>query len=109
MGWNDTVGTRQVLYRWGTALTARDEAFLYVEEVTARRVTLGAWMIMARWACSVCDYEYVEEAGDPATGIPPGTLFEDLPDDWRCPRCSAGKEAFVRASEEEEMNEEDYL
>ena len=57
---------------------------------------------MARWVCSVCDYEYVEEAGDPATGIPPGTPFEDLPDDWRCPDCMVGKEAFVRAGEEEE-------
>jgi len=34
---------------------------------------------MARWVCSICDYEYNEEAGDPANGIPPGTLFEDLP------------------------------
>lgn len=67
---------------------------------------------MARWVCSVCDYEYNEEAGDTATGIPPGTPFEDLPADWRCPRCSVGKEAFVRVDEEEEevkTDEEDYL
>lgn len=67
---------------------------------------------MARWVCSVCDYEYNEEAGDPATGIPPGTPFEDLPDDWRCPRCAVGKGAFVRVNGEEEevrTNEEDYL
>ncbi|MCK8518923.1 rubredoxin [Methanoculleus sp. 7T] len=66
---------------------------------------------MARWACSVCDYEYNEEAGDLAAGIPPGTLFEDLPDDWRCPGCTVGKEAFVRVDEEEveEKNGEDYL
>lgn len=66
---------------------------------------------MARWVCSVCDYEYNEEAGDPDASIPPGTLFEDLPPDWQCPGCSVGKEAFVLASEEEEemVNEEDYL
>ncbi|HQD25491.1 MULTISPECIES: rubredoxin [Methanoculleus] len=66
---------------------------------------------MGRWICSVCDYEYNEEAGDPATGIPPGTLFEDLPDDWRCPGCSVGKEAFVRVNDEGEAkaDEEDYL
>ena len=58
---------------------------------------------MARWVCSVCDYEYVEEAGDPDAGIPPGTPFEDLPADWRCPDCMAGKEAFVRAGEEGEV------
>ncbi|WP_292517126.1 rubredoxin [Methanoculleus sp.] len=65
---------------------------------------------MGRWVCSVCDYEYNEEAGDPATGIPPGTLFEDLPADWRCPGCSVGKEAFVRVNElEVKTDEEDYL
>jgi rubredoxin len=66
---------------------------------------------MARWVCSVCDYEYSEEAGDLATGIPPGTPFEDLPDDWRCPECGVGKEAFVRVDEVEEVktDEDDDL
>ncbi len=66
---------------------------------------------MARWVCSVCDYEYNEEAGDPEAGIPPGTLFEDLPAGWRCPRCAVGKGAFVRADEGEEVkaDEEDDL
>jgi rubredoxin len=66
---------------------------------------------MARWVCSVCDYEYDEEEGDPASGILPGTPFEDLPDDWRCSRCRVGKEAFVRVNEllEEVVDEEDYL
>ncbi len=65
---------------------------------------------MARWVCCICDYEYNEEAGDPANGIPPETLFEDLPSGWRCPGCSVGKEAFVRVNEGEvERNEEDYL
>jgi rubredoxin len=64
---------------------------------------------MARWVCSVCDYVYDEEMGDSTTGIPPGTPFEDLPDDWRCPRCSVGKEAFVRYEGEEEVNEHEYL
>jgi len=36
--------------------------------------------------CSVCDWPYEESKG----GIP----FEELPDDWRCPRCGAPKEAF---------------
>lgn len=66
---------------------------------------------MGRWVCSVCDYEYIEEAGDPAAGIPPGTRFEDLPDDWRCPGCRVGKDAFVRVdgSGDLEGNEDDYL
>ena len=89
---------------------ARGEAFLYTKMVYGPESHLWRVSGMARWVCSVCDYEYNEEAGDAAAGIPPGTRFEDLPDDWRCPGCRVGKEAFVRASEEEvEMNGEDYL
>lgn len=85
------------------------EAYLYME--MGYGPESHSWSVddMARWVCSVCDYEYVEGAGDPATGIPPGTRFEDLPDDWRCPDCGAGKEAFMRAGEEEETNDEDAL
>ncbi len=28
------------------------------------------------------------------SGIQPGTAFEDLPDDWVCPVCGAGKDDF---------------
>ena len=27
----------------------------------------------------------------------PGTAFEDIPDDWVCPLCGLGKDAFVEA------------
>ena len=45
--------------------------------------------------CSVCGYEYDPEVGDPEGGIAPGTPFENLPDDWVCPICGAGKDEFV--------------
>ncbi len=85
--------------------------FICTEKGYARLVIFGAWVVMAQWVCSVCDYVYNEEVGDPAAGISPGTPFENLPVDWRCPGCSVGKEAFVRVDEEEEVetNEEDYL
>ena len=43
-----------------------------------------------KYICSVCGYVY-----DPAEhdGVP----FEDLPDDWRCPRCKQPKEKFNKA------------
>ena len=43
-----------------------------------------------KYVCTICDYIY-----DPAEhdGIP----FEELPDDWRCPRCRQGKEKFNKA------------
>ncbi|HXX81026.1 MAG TPA: rubredoxin, partial [Thermodesulfovibrionales bacterium] len=34
--------------------------------------------------------------GDPDTGIEPGTAFEDLPDDWVCPRCGVTKDMFEK-------------
>ena len=27
-------------------------------------------------------------------GVPPGTAFEDLPDDWICPLCGVSKDLF---------------
>ncbi|MCF6180090.1 MAG: rubredoxin [Geopsychrobacter sp.] len=47
-----------------------------------------------RYICTNCGYTYDPAAGDQATEIPPGVSFEDLPDDWCCPLCYLGKEAF---------------
>jgi rubredoxin len=32
--------------------------------------------------------------GDPTQDIAPGTAFEDLPNEWKCPDCGAGKDVF---------------
>ena len=53
---------------------------------------------MKSFVCKVCGYAYDPEVGDSEHGIAPGTAFENLPDDWVCPICGAGKEEF----EEEE-------
>lgn len=42
------------------------------------------------YVCSICGYVY-----DPAENN--GVAFEDLPDDWRCPRCKQPKEKFNKA------------
>ncbi len=49
---------------------------------------------MKKYVCVPCGYIYDPEIGDPENGIPPGTPFEELPDDWTCPWCGAGKEDF---------------
>ena len=41
------------------------------------------------YQCPDCPYVYNEEAGDPDSGISPGTKFEDLPASWVCPICGA--------------------
>jgi rubredoxin len=48
-----------------------------------------------KFKCQVCGYVYDPEKGDPQKGIPPGTDFEDIPDSWKCPLCTAKKDAFV--------------
>lgn len=48
------------------------------------------------WVCNVCGYEYDPAAGDPESGIAPGTAFEDIPDDWTCPLCGVGKSDFSK-------------
>ncbi len=49
---------------------------------------------MKSYECNLCGYVYDPEEGDPSQGIEPGTAFEDLPEDWTCPDCGAGKEDF---------------
>ncbi|MCK4845717.1 MAG: rubredoxin [Candidatus Heimdallarchaeota archaeon] len=47
-----------------------------------------------KWICTLCGYIYDPELGDSEADISPGTSFEDLPDDYICPECGAGKEDF---------------
>jgi len=49
---------------------------------------------MRNYVCEVCGYVYDPDKGDPDGGVEPGTAFEDLPDDWVCPVCGAGKDQF---------------
>mgnify|MGYP003877250501 FL=1 len=51
---------------------------------------------MARYECQVCGYVYDEDVGDPDNGVPPGTKWEELPDDWVCPVCGATKDQFEK-------------
>jgi rubredoxin-NAD+ reductase len=48
-----------------------------------------------QFICEVCGLVYDEAAGDPDSGLPPGTRFADIPDDWACPICGVGKADFV--------------
>ncbi|NIP41908.1 MAG: rubredoxin [candidate division Zixibacteria bacterium] len=50
----------------------------------------------AKWMCQGCYYVYDPEIGEPERGIPAGTSFENLPDDYRCPVCGAPKSMFDR-------------
>lgn len=45
--------------------------------------------------CNVCGWVYDESKGLPGYGIEPGTKWEDLPEDFRCPLCTAEKDVFM--------------
>lgn len=51
---------------------------------------------MDSYRCTICNYLYEPEAGDPPNGINPGTPFEELPDSWVCPICGAEKSFFEK-------------
>ncbi len=50
----------------------------------------------AKYVCDICGWEYDEAAGDPDNGIAPGTKFADLPEDFGCAICRAGKNEFTK-------------
>src|SRR3954447_18216542 len=50
--------------------------------------------VKQQWICGSCGFIYDPDEGDPDGGIPPGTAFEDIPDDWFCPVCGARKKDF---------------
>ena len=43
-----------------------------------------------KYVCSICGYVYDPSEHD-------GVAFEDLPEDWKCPRCRQGKDKFNKA------------
>ncbi len=48
------------------------------------------------YICLGCGYEYDPEKGCPESEIAPGTLFENLPEDWVCPECGEPKSQFIK-------------
>ena len=55
---------------------------------------------MKQYVCSICSYTYDEARGLPEAGIAPGTKWEDLPEDWKCPLCGADKSQFREKTEQ---------
>jgi rubredoxin len=49
---------------------------------------------MKTWICLICGFIYEEEKGLPEEGIPAGTKWENVPNDWLCPECGVGKFDF---------------
>jgi hypothetical protein len=50
---------------------------------------------MKKYMCLVCGWIYDEAQGWPEDQIAPGTLWDDVPEDWCCPDCGVGKSDFI--------------
>jgi rubredoxin len=92
-----------------------DEALIDVDEGTRRAMEkakraeeLRAQEVFMKKStglhkCTNCDWEYDQAKGDSMMiggQIKPGTKFNELPDNWRCPVCRASKDAFMEVVEE---------
>ncbi|MCR4829342.1 MAG: rubredoxin [Bacteroidales bacterium] len=49
---------------------------------------------MKKHVCDLCGWVYDPAVGVPDADIAPGTAWEDLPEDFECPLCGAGKDQF---------------
>lgn len=52
---------------------------------------------MEKYVCGVCGYEYDPAEGDPTNGVPKGTEFSKISEDWACPVCGVTKAEFSPA------------
>ena len=51
---------------------------------------------MDKYVCDLCGYVYDHAEGDPDNGVAPRTAWEQVPADWVCPLCGAGKDQFSK-------------
>ena len=50
---------------------------------------------MERMQCDNCGHVYDKDEGDPKNNVAPGTSWADVPADYKCPQCGAGKDKFI--------------
>lgn len=62
--------------------------------MTTERPEVNEPRELDRYECRACGYTYEPAKGDSKSNISPGTSFEELPADWRCPVCGARKVKF---------------
>ena len=66
--------------------------FPQVKPRAAEKITSVAGF--RKWQCTLCSFAYDEALGMPEDGISAGTRWQDVPDTWSCPDCSASKSDF---------------
>ena len=47
-----------------------------------------------KYVCNICGYIYDPAEGAPDNGVPAGTEWDAVPDDFVCPLCGVSKDNF---------------
>lgn len=65
-----------------------------VSEAAPETAETNQPVFLDRHECRSCGYIYEPKEGDARRAIPEGTLFEELPTNWRCPVCGSPRMQF---------------
>jgi rubredoxin len=60
---------------------------------------------MSAYRCPGCDFVYDEAKGAPREGVPAGTSWDQVPDDWACPDCAVREKVDFEALSTKENEE----
>ena len=52
---------------------------------------------MKKYVCNICGYEYDEAVGEQSQGVPAGTKWGEVTEDFVCPICGVDKSNFSEA------------
>jgi rubredoxin len=79
-----TVKTKAVMRK---SKPAEKKGAASAKKTVKKPVTKKGTGEVVRYKCRLCGYIYSPLRGEPHNGIPKGTSFEDLPDNYVCPLC----------------------
>jgi len=90
---------REIARQWALSPLPASQAKHAATEVTPCAAPAAA-DLGPKMQCSVCQWIYDPEQGEPNQDVQPGTPWSEVPDNFLCPECSLGKDVFdVLASE----------
>jgi len=90
---------REIARQWALSPLPASQAKHAAPEATPCAAPAAA-DLGPKMQCSVCQWIYDPEQGEPNQDVQPGTPWSEVPDNFLCPECSLGKDVFdVLASE----------
>jgi anaerobic nitric oxide reductase flavorubredoxin len=85
---------RDIARQWALAPLPEVAAKATEQQEACACAAAAAAELGPRMQCSVCQWIYDPELGEPLQDVAPGTPWSDVPDNFLCPECSLGKDVF---------------